>query len=114
MLLLLLLWGAVLMMLAFGSGSWMPVAIVSVIGCCLGATQSAVRGFFAEAVPDGGGPAFFALFTATGRGAAALGPALFALITARANEQAALVAVLALMAAGSVLVLQHLRKPQAT
>jgi MFS-type transporter involved in bile tolerance (Atg22 family) len=102
-------WAAVLSMLAFGVGSWMPVCIVTAIGCCLGATHSALRGFLAEAVPDGGGSAFFALFTAAGRAAAAIGPALFALVTARASEQAALMAVLAMMAAGAALVIHHLR-----
>jgi UMF1 family MFS transporter len=109
--LLLASWGVVLAMLAFGSGVWMPVAIVSVIGCCLGATQSALRGFLAEAVPEGGGPAFFALSTVAGRAAAAIGPAIFAVIAARANEQAALMTILVLMAAGSGLLVCQLRKP---
>lgn len=108
-LLLLLSWSVVLLLLAFGGGGWMPVAIVSVIGCCLGATHAALRGFIAEAVPEGGGPAFFALFTATGRVAAAIGPALFALVSGLASDQAGLMVILALMAAGSALVIRQLR-----
>lgn len=108
-LLLLLSWSMVLLLLAFGGGSWMPVAIVSVIGCCLGATNAALRGFIAEAVPEGGGPAFFALFTAAGRIAAAIGPALFALVAGLVNDQTALMVILALMAAGSALVIRQLR-----
>jgi MFS-type transporter involved in bile tolerance (Atg22 family) len=98
-------------MLAFGAGSWMPIAIVSVIGCCLGATQSALRGFLAAAVPEGGGPAFFALFTVAGRAAAAIGPAIFAVVAVRASEQAALMTILLMMAAGTALVIHHLRRP---
>jgi UMF1 family MFS transporter len=110
MCLLLVAWGAALAMLAYGSGSWMPVCIVSVIGCCLGATHSALRGFLAEAVPEGGGTAFFALSTAASRAAAAIGPAVFALLTALAKEQAALMVILAMMSVGSALVILHLRK----
>lgn len=100
-------WGFVLLLMAFGSGPWMPVATVAVLGCCVGATASALRGFLAESVPPGSAPAFFALATVAGRAAAALGPALFALITALRSEQAALMVVLALLGVGAALVLLH-------
>lgn len=107
MALLLAAWGVVLVLMAFGSGRFMPLITVGVIGCCVGATASALRGFLAETVPPGSAPAFFALATLAGRVAAALGPALFALVTALRGEQAALMVVLALLAAGAVLVLLH-------
>jgi len=106
-------WGFVLLLMAFGSGPWMPVAAVTVIGFCVGATASALRGFLAESVPPGSAPAFFALATVAGRAAAALGPALFALVSTLRGEQAALMVVLALLAGGAVLVLLHVARDEA-
>lgn len=108
MTMLLAAWGLVLLLLAFGSGPWMPVATVGVIGCCVGATASALRGFLAEQVPPGSATAFFALSTVAGRVAAALGPATFALVTTLEGEQAALLVILLLLAAGALLVIRHL------
>jgi UMF1 family MFS transporter len=108
MCLLLASWGAVLLLLAFGAGPWTPQIVVLVIGCCLGATASSLRGFVAEIVPQGSAPAYFALATVAGRLAAAAGPALFAVISLRAGASAALISVLALVAAGAVLVVYHL------
>ena len=110
MALLLSAWGVVLLLMAFGSGRWMPVVTVAVIGCCVGATASALRAFLAEAVPPGSAPAFFALATVAGRVAAALGPALFALVTTLRSEQAALMVTLCLLLAGAVLVLLHVAR----
>ena len=73
-LLLLASWGVVLLLLAFGSGPWMPLVTVTVIGCCLGATFSGLRGFLAESVGDANPVALFALATVGGpdcRGAGA-------------------------------------------
>ena len=109
---LLAAWGFVLLLMAFGSGAWMPVATVAVIGCCVGATASALRGFLAESVPPGSAPAFFALATVAGRVAAALGPALFAIVTPLAGEQVALMIVLALLAAGAAMVLLHVARDE--
>ena len=108
MTILLSAWGFVLLLMAFGSGPLMPVITVAVIGCCVGATASALRGFLAESVPPGSAPAFFALATVAGRVAAALGPALFALITTLKGQEAALMVVLLLLCAGAALVLLHL------
>jgi len=108
MAILLSAWGFVLLLMAFGSGPLMPVITVAVIGCCVGATASALRGFLAESVPPGSAPAFFALATVAGRVAAALGPALFALITTLKGQEAALMVVLLLLCAGAALVLLHL------
>ena len=110
MALLLSAWAVVLLLMAFGSGPWMPVVTVAVIGCCVGATASALRAFLAEAVPPGSAPAFFGLATVAGRVAAALGPALFALITTLRSEQAALMVILALLLAGAALVLSHVAR----
>lgn len=114
MAILLAAWGFVLLLMAFGSGRFMPVVTVAVIGCCVGATASAPRGFLAESVPPGSAPAFFALATVAGRVAAALGPALFAVVSAFQGEQAALMVVLALLAGGSALVLRHVVREEAS
>ena len=113
MMILLLAWGLVLLLMAFGSGPYMPVITVTVIGCCVGATASALRGFLAEGVPPGSAPAFFALATVAGRVAAALGPALFALITSLRGERAALMVTLVLLGCGAALVLLHLVRSDA-
>lgn len=113
MAILLSAWGVVLLLMAFGSGRYMPVVTVAVIGCCAGATASALRGFLAESVPPGSAPAFFALATVAGRAAAALGPALFALISATRGETAALMVALALLAGGAALVLLHVVRDEA-
>lgn len=108
MCLLLASWFVVLVLLAFGSGPWMPVVTVSVIGCCIGATSSTLRGFLAEVVPEGRSPAFFGLSTLVGRLAAALGPALFALIAQFEGNRAALLVTLAVMGAGGFLIIMHM------
>ncbi|WP_421694038.1 MFS transporter [Aestuariivirga sp.] len=108
MTILLSAWGFVLLLMAFGSGPFMPVATVTVIGCCVGATASALRGFLAEVVPPGSAAPVFALATVAGRVAAALGPALFALISALKGQEAALLSVLVLLGLGAALVLLHL------
>lgn len=105
---LLCCWGLVLLLLAFGSGPWMPVATVSVIGCCVGATASALRGFLAESVGPGESAAFFGLSTVAGRMAAALGPVLYSAVAVAAGERASLLVVLAVLACGALLVLLHL------
>ena len=105
---LLCLWGLVLLLLAFGGGPWMPVATVSVIGCCVGATSSALRGFLAESVGPGDAAAFFGLATVAGRMSAATGPLLYSALAVAAGERVSLIVVLAVLACGAVLVLKHL------
>ncbi|WP_395688614.1 MFS transporter [Aestuariivirga sp.] len=105
-------WCVVPLLLSFGSGPWVPSVTVAVIGCCLGATMSAFRGFVAEIVPDGAGPAYFALATVVSRAAAAMGPAIFAVVSAWGSEQIALLAMLALMTVGSALLIRHQHHPR--
>jgi UMF1 family MFS transporter len=106
--LLLSCWAGVLLLLAFGSGAWMPLITVSAIGCCVGATSSTMRGFLAEIVPEGRSPAFFGLSTLVGRLAAAAGPALFAAVTHIEGSNAALVVTLTIMAIGAALIIRHM------
>ena len=106
---LLACWVIVLLLLAFGSGAWMPMATIMVIGCCLGATFSGLRGFLAENAGTSNPVALFALATALGRLAAALGPALFSLITLIAGEQAALLVMLAVFVSGGGIILTFIR-----
>ena len=114
--LLLASWAAVLLLLAFGSGAWMPLITVAAIGCCVGATASTMRGFLAEVVPEGRSPAFFGLSTLMGRFAAAAGPALFAIVTQIEGVNAALIVTLIVMLAGAALIIRHMMmesRPQA-
>lgn len=102
-------WLLVLLLLAFGSGAWMPVVTVLIIGCCLGATLSGLRGFLAERASSANTVALFALATALGRFAAALGPVLFALMTLLGGERVALVGALLVLACGAGFILLHVR-----
>ncbi len=105
-------WALVLLLLAFGTGAWLPLFTVTVIGCCLGATLSALRGFLAESVAPYQSAAFFGFATVSGRVAAALGPALFAVMTLIGGETTALVSIVAVLACGGALVLIYLvREP---
>ena len=101
-------WAAVLLLLAFGSGTWMPLITVTVIGCCLGATFSGLRGFLAEGVEEQNSVVAFALATAAGRMAAALGPGVFSLILYVAGEQAALVTMVLVLALGGAVLFTYL------
>jgi UMF1 family MFS transporter len=111
--LLLASWAAVLLLLAFGSGPWMPVIIVTVIGCCLGAILSGLRGFLAESIGHANAVAFFALATAAGRIAAGLGPALFSLVMLAGGEQVALLFMLVVLACGGGIILISIRSEPA-
>jgi len=108
---LLVCWAAVLLLLAFGTGPWMPLVTVTVIGCCLGATLSGLRGFLAEGVGEHNPVALFALATAAGRMAAALGPAVFALLLYAVGQQAALVSMLLVLALGGAMLFTYLGRP---
>jgi UMF1 family MFS transporter len=105
---LLACWGLVLLLLAFGSGPWVPLITVVAIGCCLGATLSGLRGFLAEAVGQSNPVALFALATTAGRLASALGPALFVLILLVAGETPALLASLLVLCLGAIITLGYL------
>lgn len=107
-LILLSAWAVVLVMLAFGSGPWMPLLTVIVIGCCLGATFSGLRGFLAEAAEGTNPVVLFALGTVSGRIAAALGPGMFSVILLAAGEQVALVVMTLVLAVGGAVLFTYL------
>lgn len=106
-------WPVVLLLLAFGTGGWAPLVTVIAIGCCVGATSSAMRGFLAEIVPEGRSPVFFGLSTLVGRLAAAAGPAIFAVIASLDSERSALLVIFAIALAGAALVILHLTRETA-
>jgi len=110
MLVLLSSWSIVLLLLAFGTGPWMPLVTVTVIGCCLGATFSGLRGFLAENIGSSNPVALFALATAAGRISAALGPALFSIIMIIAGEQMALLLMALVFACGGGIILSYIRR----
>jgi UMF1 family MFS transporter len=109
-LLLMASWGVVLLLLTFGTGPWMPLLTIMVIGCCLGATFSGLRGFLAENIGSSNPVALFALATAAGRMAAALGPALFSVVMLVAGEQVALLLILLVFACGVGIILSYIRR----
>lgn len=113
-LLLISSWGVVLLLLAFGSGPWMPLLTVTVIGCCLGPTFSGLRGFLAENVGSSDPVALFALATASGRIAAALGPALFSGILLLVGAEVALLFIFVVFAIGGAIIIDSIRHDSVT
>ena len=113
-LLLISSWGVVLLLLAFGSGPWMPLLTVTVIGCCLGPTLSGLRGFLAENVGSSDPVALFALATASGRIAAAVGPALFSGILFLVGAEVALLFIFVVFAIGGAIIIDSIRHDSVT
>jgi UMF1 family MFS transporter len=109
-LLLLASWGVVLLLLTFGTGPWVPLLTIMVIGCCLGATFSGLRGFLAENIGTSDPVALFALANAAGRMAAALGPALFSIVMLAAGQQVAMLLILLVFACGVGIILSYVRR----
>lgn len=109
-LLLLASWTVVLLLLTFGTGPWVPLLTIIVIGCCLGATFSGLRGFLAENIGNSNPVALFALATAAGRMAAALGPALFSVVMLAAGQQVAMLLILLVFACGVGIILNYIRR----
>jgi MFS transporter, UMF1 family len=109
-LLLLASWTVVLLLLTFGTGPWVPLLTIMVIGCCLGATFSGLRGFLAENIGNSNPVALFALATAAGRMAAALGPALFSVVMLAAGQQVAMLLILLVFACGVGIILNYIRR----
>jgi MFS-type transporter involved in bile tolerance (Atg22 family) len=109
-LLLLASWTVVLLLLTFGTGPWVPLLTIMVIGCCLGATFSGLRGFLAENIGNSNPVALFALATAAGRMAAALGPALFSVVMLVAGQQVAMLLILLVFACGVGIILNYIRR----
>ena len=102
---------AAILLLAFGPGKIMPIAVVVLLGLVYGSLQAVCRSLFALLVPSGKAGEFFGFNAIAGRLSAALGPLMFGAAAAvSGSETAALLLLLAFLLAGAV-VLSSLRIP---
>jgi UMF1 family MFS transporter len=96
--------GAVILLLAFGAGTYTPVAVVALLALVYGSIQAVCRSLFALLVGHEKTGEMFGFNAVAGRLSAALGPALFGAIAAATGSQAAaLVSLLAFLAAAAAL-----------
>jgi UMF1 family MFS transporter len=106
LLLSLAIWAVVLLLMAFASGPWAPLAIVGCLGLVLGSTQSLCRSMFARLFPADRAGEYFGFHALAGRASSALGPLLFGVVAALADSQRVAMASLAIfLAAGGWLLL---------
>ncbi len=96
-------WTGALLLMAFGSGAWVPVTVIALFAAVFGATQSLMRGMYALIVPHAHAGEFFGFNALAGRLSAAIGPLLYALVsTATGSPRAALLSVLVFLLAGAL------------
>jgi UMF1 family MFS transporter len=78
----LVLWIAVLMLMARAEGGQGAIAVTLALGVVLGSTQSLFRSLFAGMVPLDRAAEYFGFHTLVGRASAALGPLAFGIVSA--------------------------------
>ena len=100
------IWTVVLLLMAFASGPWAPLAIVGCLGMVLGSTQSLCRSMFARLFPSERAGEYFGFHALAGRASSALGPLLFGMVAALAGSQrVAMVSLAVFLAIGGWLLL---------
>ena len=100
------IWAIVLLLMAFASGAWAPMAIVGCLGLVLGSTQSLCRSMFARLLPSDRAGEYFGFHALAGRASSALGPLLFGVVALLAGSPRVAMASLAVfLAAGGWLLL---------
>ncbi|NJD25514.1 MAG: MFS transporter [Betaproteobacteria bacterium] len=99
LLLSLAIWAIVLLLMAFASGAWAPLAIVGCLGLVLGSTQSLCRSLFVRLFPSDRAGEYFGFHALAGRASSALGPLLFGVVALLTGSQRVAMASLALFLA---------------
>jgi UMF1 family MFS transporter len=105
--------GAVILLLAFGAGTYTPVAVVALLALVYGSIQAVCRSLFALLVGHEKTGEMFGFNAVAGRLSAALGPALFGAIAAATGSQAAALVSLLLFLAAAAALFSSLRMPSA-
>jgi UMF1 family MFS transporter len=94
---------AALVLLAFGTGDYAPIAIVALLGLVFGSIQAICRSLLAALTPGDRAAELFGFNAVAGRLSAALGPLTFGAVTAATgNEQAAVLSLILFLVAGGV------------
>jgi len=97
------LWTVALILMAFGEGDWVPLAVVALFGTVFGSTTALFRSLLAQMAPREKATEFFGFNAFAGRLSAAVGPLLYgALATATGSQHIALLSVVVLLAIGAV------------
>lgn len=106
--------GAALLLLAFGTSKIAPVVVVILLGLVYGSVQAVCRALFALLVPANQAAELFGFNAIAGRLSAALGPLVFgAIAVITGSETVALASLLAFLLAGAaVLGSLHVPSPQ--
>ena len=108
----LVLWIAVLFLLATAEGRNGAITVAMALGLVIGSTQSLFRSMFAALVPVDRASEYFGFHTLMGRTSAAFGPLAFGLVSAATGSQRIAMASLALFFIAGGIVLAFVRLPQ--
>jgi UMF1 family MFS transporter len=97
------IWIAAVLLMAFGSGPYVPFIVVALFAMVFGSTQALMRGMYALLVPKGQAGEFFGFNALAGRLSAAAGPLLYGLVSmATQSPRAALLSVLVFLIGGAL------------
>ena len=107
----LVLWLAVLVLMASAEGRDGAVVVTLSLGLVIGSTQSLFRSLFAGLVPVDRASEYFGFHTLMGRASAALGPLFFGVVSAATGSQRAAMASLAVFFVAGGIVLAFVRTP---
>ncbi len=108
----LVLWIAVLILMAIAEGRNGAIAVTVALGLVLGSTQSLFRSMFAVLVPVDRASEYFGFHTLMGRTSAAFGPLAFGIVSAVTGSQRMAMASLALFFITGGAMLALVRLPQ--
>ena len=108
----LVLWIAVLFLMAGASGRNGAIIVTIALGLVLGSTQSLFRSMYAGLVPIDRASEYFGFHTLMGRASAALGPLAFGIVSAVTGSQRMAMASLALFFIAGGTLLAFVRLPQ--
>ena len=106
------LWTISLLLLAFGEGDWVPLAVVALFGTVFGSTIALFRSLIAQMAPREKATEFFGFNAFAGRLSASVGPLLYgAIASATGSQHIALSSILVPLGIGA-LVLIRVRLPE--
>lgn len=108
----LVLWMAVLALMATAEGRNGAIAVTLALGLVFGSTQSLLRSLFAELVPVDRASEYFGFHTLMGRASAAFGPLAFGMVSMATGSQRAAIASLAVFFVAGGIVLAFVRVPE--
>jgi MFS transporter, UMF1 family len=108
----LVLWIAVLLLMAIAEGRNGAIIVTVTLGLVLGSTQSLFRSMYAALVPIDRTSEYFGFHTLMGRTSAAFGPLAFGLVSAATGSQRMAMASLALFFIAGGTLLTFVRIPQ--